>query len=276
MDVIIDVTGQAGDTATAGYLPASPFRVLDTRSNGGAIAAGATRALTVTGAAGGNRVPTGSPGAVLNVTSTNATGGGFLTVYPCGTTRPTASTLNMRTAGPIANSTAVALTTSGADAGRVCVYASTSTHLVIDIQGAVVAAGGQKLNTLASPNRLIDTRSGSALSSGVTRRLQVTGAAGVPSGASAAAANVTVVGPTGSGFLTAWPCGARPIASNINFLTSEVIAGAASPTLDGSGGMCLQASRSTDAVVDIAGYYASTGSRIGTLTPYRLSDSRYL
>ena len=271
-DVIVDVTGQAGGSASGGYQPASPYRVLDTRSNGGALAAGATRAITVTGSAGGNRIPAGSPGAVLNVTSTGAAGSGFLTLYPCGATRPTASTLNVRSAGAIANSTTVALSSSG----QVCVYASQKTHVILDIQGAVVASGGSRLTTLSTPQRLLDTRSGSDLAAATTRRVAVTGHAGVPSGAKAVATNLTVVAPAGGGYLTAWPCGTLPTASNVNYLRAETIAGGANPALDATGGLCLRSSQRTDAIVDVAGYYAASGSGIATVTPYRLFDSRYL
>ena len=66
----------------------------------------------------------------MNVTVTEASGSGFVTVYPCGT-RPTASSLNFTSGQTVAN--AVISPVSGA--GEVCFFSSTPTHLVADING---------------------------------------------------------------------------------------------------------------------------------------------
>ena len=53
---------------------------------------------------------------------------------------------------------------------------------------------------------------------GTTLELQVTGQAGVPADASAVVLNITSAGARGTGYITAWPCGAtRPNASNLNY-----------------------------------------------------------
>ena len=76
-------------------------------------------------------VPTAIRAAVLNVTVTEATGSGFVTVYPCNETRPVASTLNYVAGTTIAN-LAVATTTTD---GKVCIYTQRPTHLVVDLSG---------------------------------------------------------------------------------------------------------------------------------------------
>ena len=106
-----------------------PSRLLDTR-NGAPVAAGATITPTVTGVGG---VPaTGVSAVVLNVTVTQPTAQGFLTVYPNGATRPLASNLNF-----VANQTVPNLVVAkvGAD-GKVAVYNNAgSAHVVLDVVG---------------------------------------------------------------------------------------------------------------------------------------------
>ena len=64
-----------------------------------------------------------------------------------------------------------------------------------------------------NPARLLDTRTGEGgnvfpLGTGAFTELDVTGVGGVPEfGATAVVMNVTVTGPTSSGFITAWPSG---------------------------------------------------------------------
>src|SRR5215210_6024911 len=76
-----------------------------------------------------------------------------------------------------------------------------------------------------TPCRLVDTRQPAdapILSHGATRTFTIQGKCGVPSGAKAVALNVTVIGPTGQGYLTVFPAGtARPIVSNINYAGGE-------------------------------------------------------
>ena len=68
---------------------------------------------------------------VLNVTADAARGDGFLTVHPGGTDRPVASNLNYRRGDTVANAV---VSPVGAD-GRICVFTSASTDLVIDVIG---------------------------------------------------------------------------------------------------------------------------------------------
>ncbi|MEP7204209.1 MAG: hypothetical protein ABI894_16475 [Ilumatobacteraceae bacterium] len=76
-------------------------------------------------------VPTAIRAVVLNITVTEATGTGFVTVYPCSATRPVASTLNYGVGTTVAN---LAVATTTAD-GKVCIYTQRPTHLVVDLSG---------------------------------------------------------------------------------------------------------------------------------------------
>jgi ELWxxDGT repeat protein len=68
------------------------------------------------------------------------------------------------------------------------------------------------------PCRVFDTRSTSALSSGVVRTFAVAETCGVPAGARAVAANLTVIGASGNGRVVVYPSGpAVPTTSNLNF-----------------------------------------------------------
>jgi hypothetical protein len=70
--------------------------------------------------------------AVLALTATEASGGGFLTLYPCAESRPTTSNLNVDRAGQtIANAATVRLDHNG----QVCLFTSESTHVIVDVAG---------------------------------------------------------------------------------------------------------------------------------------------
>jgi autotransporter family porin len=75
---------------------------------------------------------------------------------------------------------------------------------------------------LASPSRLLDTRSGVGWTSGpavpsTPVQLRVAGRGTVPNDAAAVFVTITATGGTADGFVTAWPCDqARPLASVLN------------------------------------------------------------
>jgi uncharacterized protein YkwD len=276
-NVIIDVGGQAASGAAGRYRALSaPVRVLDTRKpgGGGIVAAGTTRAVHLTGSAGDFILPAGATGVVATVTSVGVGKAGYLTAYPCDDTRPLASTLNTKAVGAIANSATVKLAADG----TVCLFSRQDSQVILDVQGAVVPSGASgSLVTAMTPRRILDTRrrgSGGTFTSMVTRRIQVTGTTGMPSSAAAVVANLTAVAPRANGWLVAWPCGARPTASNVNYVKGETIAGQVSVGLDASGGFCIATSTTTHVVVDITGSYRSSGTTIGTLTPTRVVDTR--
>ena len=101
--LIVDVNGYYPPTANFGAL--EPARLLDTR-NSAIPGAGATTSLVVANRGG---VPGNATAVTLNVTSTGSLGGGFATVYPCGTPRPNTSNINFAAGSTVAN----AVTTQG-------------------------------------------------------------------------------------------------------------------------------------------------------------------
>ena len=95
----------------------------------------------------------------------------------------------------------------------------------------------------------------------------------VPSTATAASLNITVVSPDAPGFITVWPCGLpRPLASNINFEAGSTIPNGVIASLGSDGAACLYSSVETDIVVDLAGWFDAEAYQ--GATPTRLVDTR--
>jgi len=233
VDVVADVQGwvSAGTTGEGRHAlltGVTPARVLDTRSGIG-VPAGALdpRSSVTLQLRGRGGVPgSGVSAVVLNVTVTGPTAPGYLTAYPGGGEPPTASNLNFVPGQTVPNLVIVPL----GSAGQVSLFNGSggSTHVVADVFGFYsdgsdfdTRTGGATL--ALPPSRILDTRTGvgapaAAVRPGAAVVLQVTGAGGVPaSGVGSAVLNVTVTGPTGSGYLTVYPGPSRPLASNLNF-----------------------------------------------------------
>ncbi len=174
-DVIVDLEGYVAPVATAGtglYNPLPPVRICDTRAaqsgvsanqcddNGagaGTQGSGGTLTVQVTGDGG---VPaSGVAAVVLNVTVTGTSGGSYLTVWPAGVARPTASNLNWTTGQTVANRVIVPVGSSG----QVSFYNfSGSADVVVDVGGwftdsSNASATGAQYVAL-SPARICDTR----------------------------------------------------------------------------------------------------------------------
>jgi uncharacterized protein YkwD len=105
-------------------------RILDTRSESGAVGPGATLNLTVAGRGG---VPaTGVSAVVLNVTVTQPTASSWLTVFPTGEARQVAANVNFAPGQTVAN---LVVAKVGAN-GQVSVYnAAGTTQIVADVAG---------------------------------------------------------------------------------------------------------------------------------------------
>jgi hypothetical protein len=132
--IVVDVNGAYTPSASSLQRAVAPYRLLDTREGAGTpVNAGETYVLDVAGRGG---VEHDAIGAVLNLTIVGAAGPGFATVYPCGTERPLASNLNVTNGAAVAN---VVFAKLGA-AGDACIYLSTTAHVVVDVNGAVVPA----------------------------------------------------------------------------------------------------------------------------------------
>jgi subtilisin family serine protease len=142
-------------TATFAVIPdpglsaISPVRVYDSRSGGAPVRpAGSTLTLPIAGTVG---IPADAEAVVLNVTVTDPQASGFVTVYPCGASLPTASNHNFIAGQTVPNAVVAGVGTGGA----VCFYTLSATHLVVDVNGYFPAGSGFAPLT---PFRLLDTR----------------------------------------------------------------------------------------------------------------------
>jgi hypothetical protein len=128
-DVLVDVTGVFSPVGPLEYLPAVPQRLLDTRATG----------VVATGAQVPFEVPSGSTASAVsvNVTATGHTADGYSTAFGCGTNIPDTSTLNQRVGEDNSNGAIVPVGTSSAG----CVFTSSATNLIVDLNGWWVAAG---------------------------------------------------------------------------------------------------------------------------------------
>ena len=278
----VTVTGAStAGMAVGGFASLSPSRLLDTRTNGPALGAGQTRTLKVTGVGG---VPsTGVSAVVLNVTVTDTTTPGYLTVSPTGTTRPVVSNLNSSAGATIPNAVTVKVGT----AGSIDLYQSGpgTAQVIVDvagyyIDGTVTAAGAF---TSLTPARILDTRTtGGPLAYAETRDLQILGQGGVPAtNVSAVVLNTTVTDTTATGFLTVFPSGTtRPTASNLNWVPGLTIPNLVTVQVGDNGKVSVFQSGpgTANVVVDVAGYYlGGTATLPGTfvaLAPARVLDTR--
>ncbi len=127
-----------GDPAS-GIVTINPVRILDTRSGLGApaapVGAGQTIDLAVAGVGG---VPANATGVVANVTVTGGTAGSFITVWPTGEARPTASSLNVTPGLDLPNEITVALGVGG----KISLFNNGGTvNLVADVTGYLIPGG---------------------------------------------------------------------------------------------------------------------------------------
>jgi uncharacterized delta-60 repeat protein len=239
--LVVDVNGSAA--AGSALVGVAPSRLLDTRDGDGALDGLGTASVRVRGRTGvGN-----SSAVVLNVTTTGASHDGFLTVYPCGSTRPSTSNLNVRAGITSANMVIVDV---GAD-GAICVYSSVSVHVVVDLDGVV----SRTVNGASPPRRLLDSRiPTSTRPAGPTVTRVHLEPATSTAGTTAAILNVTMVEPSADGYLTIYPCDRlRPLTSNVNAAQGEIVPNLVLAAFDQNRDVCIYNSTPTDLVIDLIG-----------------------
>ncbi len=304
--VPLNLNSVPGDEGT--YYPISPTRVVDTRDGTGSYL-GVPRGALKTGGTIHMKVSTDViPGThasavVLNVTVLGSKSNGFLTVYPTGQTRPTASSLNYTAGWTGANSVTVGTGASHS----VDIYSSAGNpQVIVDIVGffagddavpnaaclgVTCGPGGQYQPVVIQ--RLLDTRTalhGAKLPGGSFITIPVNYGSAVNLHLKALAVNVTAVSPKASGYLTAWggnsPLG-FPKASTLNYSPGRNVPNMAVIPVEACSGcgaasglpsISVFASATTDVLVDIVGIFDDGtlpgGLRFMPQTPNRVADSR--
>lgn len=230
--VVVDVTGyfEPTDVAVAGGRIESlaPTRLFDTRADQpapgpkGLVPSGGSIDVQVGGVAG---VPDDAVAVVINVTATETTAPGFVTVYGAGGSVPLASTLNVNFAGETVPNLVIMPIGVG---GKISLYTQSATHLLGDVTGYVTGAAAavddSGLFVPLAPTRVFDTRPTESpltepkgfVGAGATITAQFTGRAGIPAAVGLVLMNVTAAD-AATGFVTGYPHGQeRPLASILN------------------------------------------------------------
>jgi len=204
--------------------------------------------------------------AILNVTVTNPTAPGYITVWPTGSARPMTSNLNFIAGQTIAN---LVVSKIGVNEGVSFYNSAGSTDLIVDVIGWLPT--GSEL-TSVQPARLLDTRltgttidgqfqHGGPLGPQGVLDFTVAGRGNVPSsGVGAVVLNVTVTDPTTPGYVTAWPTGsARPIASNLNFMAGDTVPNLVIVKVGDQGKVSLYNSQGNSYIVaDVVGWFPAS------------------
>lgn len=267
-DVIADVEGYYTDgTVPAGstFVPLSPTRILDTRNTSNPVVAGHPP-LTVQVTGGTSGVPSTATGVVMNVTVTQPSQAGYLTVYPTDQPQPLASNLNFVGGLTVPNLVSVKLSPTG----QVNIFNSNgSVQVIADVQGYFTATGdtsGSRFFPLVN-HRILDTRYNigglyGAIQPSSTVPAPIVGQGGVLDGASSAVMNTTVTQPTSTSYLTVYPDGtSQPTASDLNYVAGQTVPNLVSAKIGGDGfDDYYNAFGAVYVLSDIAGYYGNPGT----------------
>jgi hypothetical protein len=160
-------------------------------------------------------------------------------------------------------------------------WAAIGAAVAVSLGGGTMLIASASNNVGASsfspvdPIRVLDTRAegkiGALDGSGDPRTLQVTGTIAtetgtqtvIPIGATAVVMNVTVVDGEAAdvgGYVTVYPCGTRPTASNLNFSQGQTIPNAVTTAISSSGHVCFYVYGKAHLLADIVGYYQLASS----------------
>ncbi len=296
-EFLVDVSGwfsgSSGGAPT--FVGATPRRVLDTRNAIGGprvrIPAGGTITLPMAGIpvqrTDGTEalIPADTTAVAMNVTAVSPSQTGYFTVWPCGTPRPEASSVNFTPGSIVANGVVASLGASGS----VCLYSNQQSDVLVDVLGWFSAGAVQPPYVGSVPLRLVDTRNGiggprGAVTPSTPKAVPVRGVAVVvdgvarqiPADATAVALNVTMTETQGDGYATVWPCGTpRPDASNVNFTRGATVANGVVAPIGANGSVCIYTFANAHVLVDIAGWF--TGGSQPAFTgniPERFVDTR--
>ncbi|MEV4614124.1 hypothetical protein AB0K43_16240 [Kitasatospora sp. NPDC049258] len=289
----------AGPTTPAAFVPIVPTRVLDTRNYDQVgwnvpvrpLAAGENYLVNLQRREGHmppsfiNVVPAGATAVVVNVTATDTTADGYLSVgpeaLPDGTVPPT-STLNFKPGATVAAMATVAIKQGQVPSINVYNHEG-RTDVVVDVLGYYLAGAPDKYAPVR-PTRVLDTRDGAGTPMGgwATRTVDVAREDLHTADAKAVILNVTVTAPDANSFLTIWPHDAlphgaeRPDASSINFEPGRTVANQVVVPVGPDGKINIfNRAGNAHVIVDVVGSYGPSGTGLfSAIEPVRLFDTR--
>ena len=258
-NIIVDVTGvfiDAPGGARAGrFVTVDPRRVVDTRTSG-RRGDGEIRVPIPAG------IPSDAIALAVGITAVGAASSGYLSVYPAGTTRGETSVVNTdehdRTR---ANVVFVPVSADG-----FIVFRSMETDVLVDLwgwfTGPSAPSSADGLFVARAPRRAWDSRvSFDPIHQGGTVEKQLLAAS-----AAAIVANVTVVEPTGWGFLSVFAAGTSlPNVSSLNYRWRHPVA-ALTVSRVSDRGLALHSHAGAHVIVDVAGWFTGAAT-VATARP---------
>ncbi len=273
VDVIVDVEGYIAPAITTAGLfnPVAPTRIVDTRNGAPSnlqdtnhfVTANSTINVQATGFGG---VPlSGVEAVAVNITVTDTIGSGFLVAYPSNSTS-SSSTLNFTAGQSVPNRAIVSLSPTG---GFTIEVARAGADVIVDVNGWYTnsqSSTGYQFHPV-SPVRIADSRTptnpplqlaGSTFAAFTSQSIQVSGYGGdgVPSGAYALDANVTVTDTYTPGFGAIYPSNVTlPSSSDLNWSSGETVPNCTIVELSPTGGITIYVNAPADVVVDVNGWY---------------------
>lgn len=255
-----------GSAISSSYTPITPIRAMDTRKGIGVKQAKVLAQSTIQLPVGGTTIagspsesiPAGITGIAMNVTVTNATGGGYLTVYPNQTasggavTKPTVSNLNFSAGDTVPNMVEIPV---GKD-GKVDFYfygaTGATTDILADVAGYYTSGKNGQVYHPLGPIRIVDTTTSSPVAAMGTLNYAL------PSGYKGAVANVTASQSAGGGHITVFPLGTTmPVVSNINYTTGQTVPNLAMVQSNNGLSFFNYGSASVQLQVDLFGYFST-------------------
>lgn len=260
--LIADVQGHFAPPAAGGqvFTPSVPIRTLDTRQalSSPLVAGSITRVAT--------GVAVGTTAVLVNLTMTGGALSGYITADKCSLLvagPQTKSNGNFTADTSIANLSVVPVDSDGS----FCIYNERPVHLVVDLQGAFAPSSPSglqfTLTPLLSPTRRLDTRIPSLsrpVAGSITRVVT-----GVAAGTIAVLVNLTMVGSSTDGYITADECSslvAGPQSnSNGNFPADAAIANLSVVPVDADGSFCIYNEQPVHLIVDLQGTFSSSGTQ---------------
>lgn len=251
------------------YTALVPYRALDTRQKGegGALGAGATRSLKVTGVGG---VPSDAKAVLVNLTLTDPTKSTKVTLYPNGGTRPSVSSAIVGKGGTVAHLVEAAV---GHD-GSVSIHNSSgSVDVVVDVEGYFTPVSGTSHAGYyegLSPTTVLNTATkggGGPLGAKQSRTLKLSGVGGVPStGVAAVVLDITASGASSPisapDWVSVYPHGiTRPLSSMLNPYAGTTASNVVVAKLGTSGSVVLfNYDGHTNLKVAVLGYFTSSSA----------------
>ncbi|MGW3291879.1 hypothetical protein ACWDR3_45390 [Streptomyces sp. NPDC001002] len=273
VDLVVDVSGYFtsgdGTTPQGGYIPVTQSRLVDTRNGTGApeaqIAPGGTLNVQIDGMAG----ITDEASVYANLIVPASGDDGSLYAYATGgsTGQPVMDYKSVTTSQG-------AVIPVGTD-GQITLKNGSSTQpidVVLDVYGYFTEASsdGSGIFT-AVQDRLLDTRSSTAIPAGGSISVEVAGNDGIPTSFGAAVLNLTTTGQQNSGYLRVWPTGEpMPSITSVDTFqastsTSDLVI--AQPGDQGAVSIYNGSSGTIHLIVDLQGWFSLDGNDDdGTLT----------